>query len=178
MGGLKMTEQQLREIEARCEAATPGPWESRVNGNTVRSYGVVSNARKICSSISTLTADAEFIAHSRQYIPALLAEVRQLQRERDAAVEVLIKLIKQSDDMCAYCKNHIECKGEQCEKFEKGVGGTGNDGTAFPDWHWQCTLFNYGTCGMMENTPCNGCFENDYKGFEWRRSCGPRYSGL
>ena len=112
-------------------------------------------------------------------IESLTAENARLTTERDeaqrrerAAVEMLIKFIKQSDDICDYCKNHIECAGEQCEKFEKGVGSTGNDGTEFPDWHWQCTDFDYGTCAMLENTPCNGCFENDCSGFEWRGTEG------
>jgi hypothetical protein len=101
-------------------------------------------------------------------IESLQAQLAASQRRERAAVEMLIKFIKQSDDICDYCKNHIECAGEQCEKFEKGVGGTGDDGTEFPDWHWQCTIFDYGTCAMLANTPCNGCFENDCSGFEWR----------
>ena len=98
----------------------------------------------------------------------LIAALRVAQRREGAAVEMLIKFIKQSDGTCDYCKNHIECAGEQCDEFEEGVGGTGNDGTEFPDWHWQCTDFDYGTCAMLVNTPCNGCFENDCSGFEWR----------
>jgi hypothetical protein len=96
-----------------------------------------------------------------------IESLKESQRRERAAVEMLIKFIKQSDDICDCCKNHIECAGEQCEEFEKGVGGTGNDGTEFPDWHWQCTDFDYGTCAMLANTPCNGCFENDCSGFEW-----------
>lgn len=110
----------------------------------------------------------------RMDVKYLLSQLAASRRRERAAVEMLIKFIKQSDDPCDYCKNHIECSGEQCEEFEKGVGGTGNDGTEFPDWHWQCTDFNYGTCAMLENTPCNGCFENDCSGFEW---CGPQEAG-
>lgn len=91
-----------------------------------------------------------------------------LKAENERLTAAYIELLKRSDeDVCTVCKNHIECAGEQCEKFEKGVGGTGNDGTEFPDWHWQCTIFDYGTCAMLANTPCNGCFENDYSGFDW-----------
>jgi hypothetical protein len=69
----------IEEIKARAAAATPGPWKSKINGNTVRSYGIISQTRKICSAISTLTADAEFIAHARTDIPDLIAEVERLQ---------------------------------------------------------------------------------------------------
>ena len=88
-------------------------------------------------------------------------------RREQAAVEMLIKFIKQSDDACDYCKNLIECKGEGCECFEQGKGGT-SDGKEYPDFKWTCEDFDHGTCRMMKNTPCNGCFENDCSGFEWR----------
>ncbi len=72
--------ERLAAIKARLEAATPGPWESKINGNTVRSYGIVSSTRTICSSISTLTADAELIAHAPDDISFLLG----LAEEREA----------------------------------------------------------------------------------------------
>jgi hypothetical protein len=31
---------------------------------------------------------------------------------------------------------------------------------------WSCEDFDFGTCKMLENTPCNGCFDNDLSGFE------------
>ena len=119
-------------------------------------------------SDESIGEQAEWMNKAASLIESLQAQLTASQRRERAAVEMLIKFIKQSDDICDYCKNHIECAGEQCEEFEKGVGGTGNDGTEFPDWHWQCTIFDYGTCAMLANTPCNGCFENDCSGFEWR----------
>jgi hypothetical protein len=74
-------------------------------------------------------------------------------------------LKRDSDDICAYCKNRIECKKEQCEKYSSGVGDV--DGN-YPDWKWTCMDFDYGTCFLLADTPCNGCFENDCSGFEWR----------
>jgi hypothetical protein len=132
---------------------------------------IVQILQKANEAIETLQGAYEVMSAladvRKEEIESLQAQLAETQRRERAAVEMLIKFIKQSDDACDYCKNHIECAGEQCEEFEKGVGGTGNDGTEFPDWHWQCTDFDYGTCAMLANTPCNGCFENDCSGFEW-----------
>ena len=101
----------IKAIEEREQAATPGPWKSIVNGNTVRSYGIVSKIRKICSCISTMTKDAEFIAHAREDLPALLAEVKRLTAENerlkklyDAAVEDMGKFAYDFFP-CCLCKN-------------------------------------------------------------------------
>lgn len=102
----------------------------------------------------------------------IIAALRESQRRADAAVEDMAAVLKRdSDDICAYCKNRIECKNEQCEKYSSGVGDV--DGN-YPDWKWTCMDFDYGTCFLLADTPCNGCFENDYSGFEWR---GPQEAG-
>ena len=79
--------------------------------------------------------------------------------------EDFTELVMQSEDICKYCKNNIKCKGKECEKYCEGIGDV--DGK-FPDWKWSCEDFDFGTCFLLENTPCNGCFENDARGFEWR----------
>lgn len=60
-----LTKEQRDEIRARCDAATPGPWE---NGE----YNSVSlhNGIKLCNMIRQ--GDAIFTAHARTDIPALL----------------------------------------------------------------------------------------------------------
>ena len=99
-------------------------------------------------------------------IPALTARAEAAEAERDAAVEDMTAVLKRdSDDICAYCKNRIKCEGQQCEKYSSGVGDV--DGN-YPDWKWTCMDFDYGTCSLLADTPCNGCFEDDCKGFEWR----------
>ena len=96
----------------------------------------------------------------------LEAQISASQRRADAAVEDMTAVLKRdSDDICAYCKNRIECKNEQCEKYSSGVGDV--DGN-YPDWKWTCMDFDYGTCSLLADTPCNGCFDDDYIGFEWR----------
>lgn len=78
-----------------------------------------------------------------------------------------MKLVKKSEYICKFCKNNIECKGKECPKYIEGRD-CWDDKRCHHDWAWSCKDFNFGTCDMLENTPCNGCFENDNKGFEWR----------
>lgn len=98
-----MTEDQLNAIEARADAATLGPWwipteeqdglsmcdgVSIVCGYENSEYGF--RKRVLCSMNHWFEAeynynspDKHFIAEARQDIPALVAEVRRLQREID-----------------------------------------------------------------------------------------------
>ena len=75
-----MTEEQLREIEARAEAATPGPWRRGV-GNTAMRVCSAYPAKSYFICEGTNADDLEFAAHAREDIPALVAEVRRLQRD-------------------------------------------------------------------------------------------------
>ena len=62
----------LDEVDARAEAATPGPWVTRGDRiskavNSLAGPNVVGSARP---------TDAEFIAHARQDLPALSKALR------------------------------------------------------------------------------------------------------
>src|SRR5690606_21978359 len=74
-----MTPEQLAAIRARAEAATPGPWHDDQDGM------VYSTCQPGCAvvinDIDLAVEDAEFIAHAREDIPALVAEVERLQVE-------------------------------------------------------------------------------------------------
>jgi len=79
-----MTDDQLREIEKRCNAATAAPWESFIEGRDhlsgddfIRTGGMDGSGPDIYLTQAT-HADQDFIAHARQDIPALIAEVRRL----------------------------------------------------------------------------------------------------
>lgn len=78
-----MTEQELEEIEKRANAATPGPWEFRRlrSGVSVLDAHAIA-ARSVdchCGEVDRLSEPTlEFIAHAREDVPALIAEVRRL----------------------------------------------------------------------------------------------------
>lgn len=65
----------LYPIETRAKAATPGPWIAQLYGDEGWEIQPVARGQDygICSQ-----SDAEFIAHAREDIPALIAEVEQL----------------------------------------------------------------------------------------------------
>lgn len=79
-----MDEQLLLEIEARLAAATKGPWQSFVEGRDhlagdsfIRTGGTDDHSPDIYLSGGT-PQDQDFVAHARQDIPTLVAEVRRL----------------------------------------------------------------------------------------------------
>ena len=68
-----MTLQELEEIRKRCDAATEGPWEQedcRENHIATATGMDIAHAPK--------QINAQFIAHARTDVPALLAEVERL----------------------------------------------------------------------------------------------------
>ena len=77
-----MTEQELEEIKRRCDAASAGPWKAWIEGrdHTSGSSMVQTGAEDIEMSGAT-DADYDFIAHARQDVPMLLAEIRRLRRK-------------------------------------------------------------------------------------------------
>lgn len=89
----------LDAIRARAEAAiSTGPWEARHEHDEYGDWlgvDIVHTYRneRVCWPNQILAAtnlspeDAEFIAHARTDIPALLAEVERLRAERDQARE-------------------------------------------------------------------------------------------
>ena len=78
-----------------------------------------------------------------------------------------IELVMKSENICKYCKHNFECKGKECSKYIEGKGYW-DANKCYHEWDWSCQDFDFGTCDMLELTPCNGCFENNNKGFEWR----------
>lgn len=86
-----MTDNEIKEIEDRCKLATPGPWKSLVEGREIESGDSfimtgISESEDIWSDkigadiylTGATTADQDFIAHARQDIPKLIAEIKRL----------------------------------------------------------------------------------------------------
>lgn len=95
-----------------------------------------------------------------------LRQITNLKAERDAAIEDIKSAIN-GELICDFCMYDHKCQGENCDKYADGVGCTDENGKYY-DWEWTCMDFNFGTCAKLEDTPCNGCFENGMSGFEWR----------
>lgn len=75
-----MTDSELKQIEARANAATDGPWEVRPHfdeyGRELRMTRWVTGVEVENLEIE----DAEFVAHARTDVPALCEEVRRLRK--------------------------------------------------------------------------------------------------
>lgn len=106
-GEVPVTDRDLTAIRARVEAATPGPWGVGHGTKIVRGYEPTGPSSYTCiSAVAEVAdeyeremwdedgeryvhvepeADAAFIAHAREDIPALLAVVDRLTGERDEA---------------------------------------------------------------------------------------------
>ncbi len=97
-----MTQKQIKEIRARCEAATPGRWWA-FGPEAIPSAGFVNSASGIIAPCVRTNDDAIFIAHAREDIPALV-EALESERER----------LANSQDGCeAWAEASLEARKER-----------------------------------------------------------------
>jgi chromosome segregation ATPase len=91
----ELTPERLAEIKARAEKATPGPWtatyEESDQWTSITGAGLFDGGHwMVCPEVATTEGepgeDSDFIAHAREDVPDLMAEVERLQRERDNAL--------------------------------------------------------------------------------------------
>lgn len=77
-----LSDEALVAIRTRCEAATPGPWKSYIEGrdHTSGSSFIKTTGEDIELSGATV-ADQDFIAHAREDVPRLLEEVQRLRSQ-------------------------------------------------------------------------------------------------
>jgi hypothetical protein len=84
-----MTNEELQAIKERCEKATPGPWSISILDGV--SYSMTDDAGRSFTqhwkayymspdNYKLVALDAEFIAHAREDVPALLAEIERLEQ--------------------------------------------------------------------------------------------------
>jgi hypothetical protein len=80
--GAGLTDEELDELERLCNAATPGPWQSFVEGRDHSSgSSFVRTAGEDIEFLGATSADQDFIASARQAVPRLLREIRALRRQ-------------------------------------------------------------------------------------------------
>ncbi|MCA1372419.1 MULTISPECIES: hypothetical protein [unclassified Bradyrhizobium] len=74
-----LTADEIEAIKARCEQATAGPWKSFIETreNISGSDFIQTEGEDIYLTGAT-EADQDFIAHARQDIPRLIAEIERL----------------------------------------------------------------------------------------------------
>ena len=79
-------ETRIAEIQARCDAATPGPWEAHLSGYSVLepmddATGLQHGLARMCQprGAEEMVDNQTFIAHARSDVPWLLERVRTLQ---------------------------------------------------------------------------------------------------
>jgi hypothetical protein len=84
-----LTDEDLEEIQKRCEAATIPPWIASVEGrdhplggDTVILRGPKREGADLYLVGGTI-ADYDFVAHARQDIPLLLDEIERLRKVID-----------------------------------------------------------------------------------------------
>jgi len=75
----ELTAEDLQAIEARFEAASPGPWRSLIEGREQMSGSsfIMTGGPDIYLSGAT-DPDHDFIAAARQDVPRLIREIRRL----------------------------------------------------------------------------------------------------
>ncbi|QPA56281.1 ead/Ea22-like family protein [Lysinibacillus sphaericus] len=71
-----MKQEQLNAIKERVAKATPGEWRSMDTGHVRKHYSVGNEEEFVAHTYDV--NDAEFIAHARKDVPALVAEVERL----------------------------------------------------------------------------------------------------
>ena len=76
----RLTDEELAEIRERSEMAAAGPWEL---ADTTEGAWIIDEEGDIISGTCESTTDAVFIAHAREDIPKLIAEV-EYRREKQA----------------------------------------------------------------------------------------------
>jgi len=97
----KLTEEQLKAIQDRAAAATPGPWrvhKERVEldlGTIVDTADIINEQGAACNGFS----DYPFMAHARQDIPLLCAALRHERAENARLQDNVIELNQQVKEL-------------------------------------------------------------------------------
>lgn len=99
-----------------------------------------------------------------EYVSRLEQDLKTKSDENVQLRTLLSEVLKSNNaHACDYCKNHICCDGMSCDCYEE-ITGVFEGETKIRKF--DCMDLNFGTCRKLEKTPCNGCIENNFSGFE------------
>jgi hypothetical protein len=119
-----MTSKDLDKIRARADTASPGPWPVRRMANSfespagdrhthpcVRGFRVPKKIYEL--AWQQFEADAEFIGHSREDVPALLDEIAYLRSTLHDCREAIAELVRANPagvpaDGCSQIKEFLD----------------------------------------------------------------------
>ncbi|MBR0831797.1 hypothetical protein JQ612_01230 [Bradyrhizobium manausense] len=74
-----LTTDEIETIRARCEQATAGPWRSFIEKrDKISGPDFIQTGGEDIYLTGATIADHDFIAHARQDIPRLIAEIERL----------------------------------------------------------------------------------------------------
>lgn len=123
--------QRIAEIEKRAQTATRGPWEvekyyhDEPYDEYIKSAAIIVHKDESNYTITRndwsnpLEADLNFIAHAREDIPYLLAQLAESQRRADAAVEDMKRIngldMRSELEMCRFCKFGVDKHCRKCD---------------------------------------------------------------
>jgi hypothetical protein len=108
----RLSPEREAEIAARTEAAYPGPWRRSEEG---LERTVLSEDDIVAISFgyrgNNTQAEADFVAHAREDVPALLAELAAVRAERDEyrerALDAENRSIVNGREVCADCERPV-----------------------------------------------------------------------
>lgn len=122
----RLSRERIEEIAARAEAATEGPWEVGGGGGAhmdgTRDWYTVDcpwNERtKYRIGLAAMQLpEAEFVAHAREDVPALLAHIAALEAEI-ARLRAVVKAAREGCDACHKYNGADYC----CDCYHAGSG--------------------------------------------------------
>jgi hypothetical protein len=124
-----MKRDELDTIRERADAATQGATPEWYMDEDYKGTVRCAWSGDLIAQCIPTEADAEFIAHAREDIPKLLAEVERL---KHIALELLDNY--ESSELCALNEFSIDICGDQehlfneIEQYKKEINGDGDDG--------------------------------------------------
>ena len=128
-----MTDEELARLEALVQAATPGPWRAMHDGNSKLADGIGCGQSRVDGlprpynprwigyrtaetaearhrTTMLVDADAAFIAAARDAVPALVAEVRRLAKEKEGIRRALARELQENLPKHAECMTQLEAE--------------------------------------------------------------------